>query len=56
MSRPDSSSCTRAPVTCFPSGPRSSWRALTRVAIRAPCAAAVRATVSVYRASSVCAS
>ncbi len=54
--RPVSSSRTRAPVTRTPSGPRTRETALTRVATTAPCAAAVRATVSVYRASSTCAS
>ena len=49
---PVSSLRTRAPVTRSPSGERSSPTALTRVAITAPCAAAVRATVSVCRASS----
>ena len=54
ISRPVCSSRTTAPLTTPPS--RSTDTALTRVAITAPCAAAVRATVSVYLASSTCAS
>ena len=55
ISRPVSSSRTRAPVT-RPSSARVSPVALTRVAITALFAAAVRATVRVCRASSTCAS
>ena len=49
-------SSTRAPITADPSGDRSSDVALALVTTIAPCAAAVRATVTVYRASSTCAS
>jgi hypothetical protein len=54
-SRPVSSSLTRAPAT-RPDSERRTDTALARVTITAPCAAAVRATVIVYRASSTCAS
>ena len=52
--RPLSSSRTRAPTTRAPS--RSSETALARVSTVAPCRTAVRATVTVYRASSTWAS